>query len=31
MALGRIVDSLIFVSIEGYLRGQDDVGDMSFE
>jgi hypothetical protein len=31
MALGRIVDCLIFVSIEGYLRGQDDVGDMLFE
>jgi hypothetical protein len=28
MVLGRIVDGLIFVSVEGYLHGQDDVGDM---
>ena len=28
VALGRVVDGLVFVSVEGYLRGQDDVGDM---
>jgi len=28
MALGRIVDGLIFVSIEGYLQGQDDISNM---
>jgi hypothetical protein len=28
MALGRIVDGLISVSVDGYLHGQDDVGDM---
>ena len=28
MVLGRIVDDLIFVSVEGYLHGQDDVSGM---
>ena len=28
MALGRIVDGLIFVSIKGYLQGQDDISNM---
>jgi hypothetical protein len=28
VALGRIMDGLLFVSVDGYLHGQDDVEDM---